>query len=334
MPALKLEQEALASNGRTNDHASTGANGTAKLTYDPHFTNQVIAATGPNAHARLAQIMPSLLRHLHDFAREVGLTVGEWTAAVDFVSSPGRSGHPPLTGNQLNEAGRMSNDRRNETQLVCDILGLESLVDEITSKMLQQASPEVLSATSSAILGPFYRHNAPILPNGSNIASDKTYEVFFDKSTHLSGRILDSSGRPIVGATVDVWHTAPNGMYEQQDPNQPDYNLRGRFQTDERGVYEMYCLRPGPYPIPDDGPSGTLLKMLDRHPWRPAHIHIIVQADGYRTLTTQLFDGEDPYLENDTVFAVKKDLIVEFHASEADPNAKWTLEYDFVLLKA
>jgi len=228
----------------------------------------------------------------------------------------------------------MSNHRRNETQLVCDVLGLETLVDEITSKLLQQASPDAMAATSSAILGPFYRHNAPILPNGSNIASPKTYESFFEQSTHFSGRILDSGGRPVVGAIVDVWHSAPNGMYEQQDPDQPDYNLRGRFKTDRKGAYEMYCLRPGPYPIPDDGPSGTLLKMLDRHPWRPAHIHIIIQAAGFRTLTTQLFDGDDKFLNNDSVFAVKKDLVAEFHVREGDPKAKWSLKYDFVLLEA
>lgn len=225
----------------------------------------------------------------------------------------------------------MSNDKRNETQLVCDILGLESLVDEISSKLLEKASPNLISSTSSAILGPFYRTDAPILPNGSSIVAPKTQEAFAQDLTHFSGQIFDSNGSPVSGAIIDIWHTAPNGMYEQQDPEQPDFNLRGRFCTDKSGRYSLYCLRPAPYPIPDDGPGGTLLKLLDRHPWRPAHIHVIITADGYRPLTTQLFDKDDKYLKNDTVFAVKEDLVVEFFPRSDDEQARWTLAYDFVL---
>ncbi|KAE9577109.1 Catechol 1,2-dioxygenase [Colletotrichum fructicola] len=291
-----------------------------KAVYDPDFTARVIAATGPNSNPRLAQIMPSLLRHLHDFAREVDLTVGEWMAGVQLI----------------NEAGQMSNDARNETQLVCDILGLESLVDEITSTQLQLQTTSSLAAnpTSSAILGPFYRHDAPILPNGSSIVSSLDSPDYQKASTHLYGRVLDQSGSPVPGAIVDLWHTAPNGMYEQQDADQPDMDLRGRFKTDEEGRYSLYCLRPVPYPVPDDGPGGKILKLLDRHPYRPAHIHFIVSADGHRPLTTQLFDSEDQFLENDTVFAVKKDLVVEYKPSESDPKAAWVLEYDFVLPSA
>jgi len=225
----------------------------------------------------------------------------------------------------------MSNDRRNETQLVCDILGLESLVDEISSKLLRKSSPDSIGTTSSAILGPFYRKDAPILPNGASIVAPETRDSFAKDLAHFSGRVVDDKGNPIPNAIVDVWHTAPNGMYEQQDPDQPDFNLRGRFRTDEAGKYSLYCLRPAPYPIPDDGPSGLLLKLLDRHPWRPAHIHVIVTADGYRPLTTQIFDKGDKYLTNDTVFAVKEDLVVEFVTRKDDQDAKWTLVYDFAL---
>ncbi|KAL0931766.1 catechol -dioxygenase 1 [Colletotrichum truncatum] len=298
-----------------NSSSSTG-----KALYDPDFTDRVIAATGPDANPRLAQIMPSLLRHLHDFAREVDLTVAEWMAGVQII----------------NEAGQMSNDSRNETQLVCDILGLESLVDEITSKQLQLKTTTSLehNPTSSAILGPFYRYNAPVLPNGSSIVSSLDFPEYQRASTHLSGRVLDQNGKPIAGAVVDIWHTAPNGMYEQQDADQPDMDLRGRFRTDAEGKYSLYCLRPVPYPVPGDGPGGKILKLLDRHPYRPAHLHFIVSADGYRPLTTQLFDSEDKYLENDSVFAVKKDLVVVYKPSESDPKAAWTLDYDFVLLTA
>lgn len=218
----------------------------------------------------------------------------------------------------------MSDDKRNETLLIVDILGLESLVDEITSSKTAR--------TPSAILGPFYRPHAPVLPPGSSIVSPNPEHAPF--LTYFSGRVLTASGSPIEGAMLDIWHTAPNGMYEQQDESQPDYNLRGRFKTDSEGRFSLYCLRPVAYPIPDDGPGGQLLKLLDRSPWRPAHIHIIIQAAGYEALTTQLFDAECEYLLNDSVFAVKRDLVVRFEAREGDPGARWTLEYDFVLSEA
>jgi len=221
----------------------------------------------------------------------------------------------------------MSTDSRNETQLICDILGLESLVDDLTATQLAASS----RATPSAVLGPFYRQGAPIMPNGSSIVAPSKRAEYAPDATFLSGRVLDSYGNPIVGAVVDVWHAAPNGMYEQQDPNQPDMNLRGRFQTDEQGLYSLYCLRPVPYPIPFDGPGGQLLQLLDRHPYRPAHIHFIVDAPGYRPLVTQIFDRQDKYLVDDSVFAVKDDLIVDYVARHNDLKAKWTLSYDFVL---
>ncbi|KAK4243767.1 Intradiol ring-cleavage dioxygenase [Corynascus novoguineensis] len=283
---------------------------------DATFTDRVIAATGPNADRRLVEVMPSLVRHLHAFAREVNLTVAEWTAAVDFI----------------NECGKMSDDRRNETQLLCDIVGLESLVDEITSKMLASSTSE----TPSAILGPFYRHDAPLLPNGSSIVRNLSpevpwYEQAVADSALITGRVLTSSGTPIQGAIVDVWHAAPNGLYEQQDESQPDMNFRGRFETDAEGCYTFYALRPVPYPIPNDGPAGRLLGLLDRHPYRPGHIHFVVSAPGFRALTTQLYDDRDEYISKDAVFAVKNELVVKFSPREGDPNARWSLKYDFVL---
>ncbi|KAK0630542.1 Intradiol ring-cleavage dioxygenase [Bombardia bombarda] len=287
--------------------------------YDPTFTDRVISATGPNAHTRLAQVMPSLVRHLHDFAREVDLTVAEWMAAVEFI----------------NACGRMSTDRRNETQLLCDILGLESLVDEITSKQLSTPGSQL---TPSAILGPFYRHDAPLLPANSSIVFNLTpsvpwYDQAIADSAHLTGRVFSSASpqKPIRNAIVDVWHTAPNGLYEQQDASQPDMNLRGRFATDADGRYALYCLRPVAYPIPDDGPAGQLLAMLDRRPQRPGHIHFIVSAPGHRTLTTQIFDARDEYIDKDSVFAVKDELVVRFVPRAGDERARWSLEYDFVL---
>jgi catechol 1,2-dioxygenase len=171
----------------------------------------------------------------------------------------------------MNEAGRMSDPKRNEGQLLCDVLGLESLVDEITYKLATSAADE---PTATAILGPFYRHDAPRLEMGSCIVHG--IEGGGDR-TWMHGSVTDfKTGNPIEGAVIDVWHTAPNGLYEQQDPEQPDMNLRGRFTTGKDGRYDFYCLRPVPYPIPFDGPAGKVLTALDRHPYRPAHIHFLV----------------------------------------------------------
>jgi catechol 1,2-dioxygenase len=172
---------------------------------------------------------------------------------------------------QINEAGRMSTDVRNESQLVCDVLGIESLVDEITFKLAAEAADQ---PTSTAILGPFWRKDAPHRKMGDTIILKEMSDGDY---TWMHGKVIDfRTGKPIEGACLDVWHTAPNGMYEQQDADQPDFNLRGRFTTGPDGTYNFYCLRPTSYPIPYDGPAGKLLQLLDRHPFRPAHIHFIV----------------------------------------------------------
>jgi catechol 1,2-dioxygenase len=206
----------------------------------------------------------------------------------------------------------------------------------------EHADEAIAEITSSAILGPFWRRDAPLLPNGSSIIKK---DVGGDTAI-VYGTVLSSSGKPIEGAEVDVWHTAPNGLYEQQDPDQPEYNLRGRFLTDKEGKYSFHCLRPTSYPIPYDGAAGKLLQLMDRHPYRPAHIHLIVKADGHRQLTTQIFDRRDKYVNDDSVFAVKDELVVDFvprkqqsnhpnghpngHAN-ATPNAMYELEYDITL---
>jgi catechol 1,2-dioxygenase len=178
----------------------------------------------------------------------------------------------------MNEAGRWSDNKRNEGQLLCDIFGLESLVDEITYKLASDAADE---PTATAILGPFWRADAPQLSMGDSIVQN-TEGIGEGDRTKMHGIVTDyRTGQPIEGAVLDVWHTAPNGLYEQQDPNQPEMNLRGRFTTGKDGKYEFYCLRPVPYPIPFDGPAGKILQALDRHPYRPAHIHFIVSTNSF-----------------------------------------------------
>lgn len=219
----------------------------------------------------------------------------------------------------------MSNDRRNETQLVCDVIGLESLVDEITHKLVSEAAT---APTATAVLGPFYRADAPKREMGTSIV----HNIPDGDHTYIYGVVKDyRTGEPIEGAVLDVWHAAPNGLYEQQDPNQVDFNLRGRFTTGQDGRYSFYCICPTSYPIPQDGPAGKLLELLDRHPMRPAHIHFLITAPKYRPLVTQVFDQRDKYLENDSVFAVKESLIANFVPRKNDPEAQFELAYDFQL---
>ncbi|KAK1254801.1 hypothetical protein MKX08_008796 [Trichoderma sp. CBMAI-0020] len=276
------------------------------------FTDHVVQAMGPETTPRMRTVMTALIQHVHDFAREVNLTTEEWLAGVAM----------------LNWAGQMSNDKRNEGQLVCDVIGLESLVDDITYR---EASKADKPPTSSAILGPFWRADAPIRENGTTITFNTPKDAMV---AYMHGQVTSAeTGKPLANATVDVWQASTNGLYEQQDDDQIDCNLRGKFVTDAEGRYSFYCLRPTPYPIPFDGPAGKLLKLMDRHEYRPAHIHLIVESEGHRSLTTQIFDKDSKYLEDDSVFAVKDGLTVEFKPRKGDSQAEWDLEYNVTLAK-
>ncbi|KFG85490.1 putative dioxygenase [Metarhizium anisopliae] len=276
------------------------------------FTQNVIDAMGPKTSPRLRQVMGALISHIHDFAREVQLTTDEWMAGVELI----------------NEAGRMSNDRRNEGQLLCDVIGMESLVDDIT---YTTAIHSANGLTASAILGPFWRHDTPHRENGTTITFDTPPD---GQVVYMHGKVTDvTTGKPLQNASVDVWQASTNGLYEQQDDDQKEHNLRGVFHTDAEGCYSFYCLRPTPYPVPMDGPAGKLLAMMDRQVFRPAHIHLMVQQEGYKSLTTQIFDQECKYLDKDSVFAVKDELKVEFVPRKGDPQAPLELEYNITLAK-
>jgi len=279
--------------------------------FDPHFTQHVIDAMGPKTSPRTKEVMTSLIRHMHDWAREVELTVDEWMEGVQLI----------------NWAGQMSDEKRNEGQLMCDIVGLESLVDEITYKKASEAADV---ATQSAILGPFFRHDHPVREKGASITFDTPEDA---EVVYMYGQVLDATTKkPLAGATIDVWEASTNGLYEQQDDKQQDCNLRGKFVTEKDGSYAFYCIRPTPYPIPYDGPAGKLLQLLDRHPYRPAHIHLIVLSEGYKPITTQIFDKDSKYLDDDSVFAVKDSLVVEFVPREGDSKAKKELKYDILVV--
>jgi catechol 1,2-dioxygenase len=223
---------------------------------------------------------------------------------------------------QINRAGKMSDEKRNEGLLLSDVLGMEPVIDDIAFVLANDA------ATVPTVLGPFYREGAPLRKMGDTIV----FGMENGDNTWMYGTVTDSStGKPIENAELDVWETAPNGMYEQQDPDQIDFNLHGRFATGPDGTYNFYCLRPTTYAIPDDGPAGDLLKLLERHPMRPAHIHFIVSAPGYKPIVTELFDRRDEHVYDDAVFAVKNSLIVDFVPREGDPKAKFEVSYNFKL---
>ena len=265
---------------------------------------------------RLRQIMLELINHLHAFVKEVQLTEAEWFQAIEI----------------LTEAGKMCSDKRQEFILFSDTLGVSMVVDLIGHR-------KPAGATESTVFGPFHRLGAPEMPAGGNIAHRDTAGV----PALVAGRVLDLDGKPIAGAELDVWQAQTNGLYDSQDQNPDNLHMRGKFRTDGGGRYLVRTVVPVNYPIPSDGPVGAMLKAAGRHPWRPAHIHFVVTAAGYDSVTTHIFDRRDPYLDSDAVFAVKDSLICDFTKHDT-PTADaqklgiagpvYTAEFDFVLKPA
>ncbi len=253
---------------------------------------------------RLRQVMTSFVRHLHAFVREIEPTDAEWLAAIRFLTA----------------TGDMCDDKRQEFILLSDTLGVSTLVELINNRKRP-------GMTETSVLGPFWVEGAPHLLMGSSIVKDGTVA---DLRVH--GRVHDADGRPIAGAVLDVWQTAPNGMYDVQDPSQPEMNLRGKFTTGADGAFDFRTILPTPYPIPHDGPVGALLTATGRHPWRPAHLHFIISAPGYRPLTTALYFEGDPYVDSDAVFGVKSELVVR--PRRRDDAEGLEVRYDFGLEQA
>ena len=231
---------------------------------------------------RMRVILERLAHHLHAFTRDVELTHEEWRYAIGF----------------LTKCGEITIPERNEFILLSDVLGLSSLVDMIHSP------PE---ATASSVLGPFHILGAPDLPVGGDLKQDNDGDTVI-----VQGKVLSPDGKPVPGAALEIWQTAANGLYSNQDSAQPDYNLRARQVVGDDGRYAFTTVRPAPYTVPDDGPVGDLLRATGRHPWRPSHLHFIIEAEGFRTLVTELFPDDDPYLDEDAVFGVRQDLTMHY----------------------
>jgi hydroxyquinol 1,2-dioxygenase len=240
---------------------------------------------------RLREIMQALVRHLHGFIGEVNLTPAEWSAAVEILT---RTGH-------------MSDAHRQEFILWSDTLGASMLVDALDH-------PLPPAATESTVRGPFYLAGAPLREYGADIAAEQGAGT----PALVRGHVRNTDGEPIDGAELDVWQNGADQLYTVQRPEAPEDHLRGRFRTRADGSYAFIGVRPTPYRVPHDGPVGRMLELTGRHPWRPAHIHMIVRADGYRPVTTHIFDGSSEYLGSDAVFAVKPSLVREFITHPAD----------------
>ncbi|TVY83892.1 Catechol 1,2-dioxygenase [Lachnellula suecica] len=296
-------------------NGTNGTNGPKDKTskFDPNFTANVINLMASETKPRHREILSSLISHLHDFIREVELTQDEWIIGVNYV----------------NAIGQAYKTNRNEAWRVCDILGVESLVDEINHKIV---TDEGITPTSTAILGPFWSPDTPFRELGASVVQDMPKDGQF---THLHGVIKDAeTGKGIHNAVFDMWQASTNGKYDTFDPeNQTRHNLRGKFRTDSEGRYDFYCLKPTEYAIDTSGPSADLLKIMGRHPNRPAHIHMMVSHDDYVGVTAQLYPNDDQWLATDVACAVKDDLLLDFKPAVNDPKgATLDVEYNVRLL--
>jgi catechol 1,2-dioxygenase len=272
----------------------------------------VNARIGPDVDPRTRQIAEAVVRHLHAAVKEIEPTHEEWLAAVRF----------------LTDTGHMCTDWRQEFILLSDVLGVSMLVDAINHRRPGQA-------TENTILGPFFVEGVQTLPSGADICLDRKGEPLV-----VRARVSDLDGKPVAGATVDVWQTNDDGFYDvQQKGTQPQGNLRGKFVSDAEGRFWFRTVKPRFYPIPDDGPVGKLLAKLGRHPNRAAHIHFIVKAPGFETVITHIFSPDCQYLDQDTVFGVKESLVGKFDRVDDAERARalrtanpfWLVEQTFVL---
>lgn len=263
-----------------------------------NLTDAVLARLQHCDDPRLKAVMTSVIQHLHAIVREVEPTPAEWMAAIQFLTQTGQTCTP----------------ERQEFILLSDTLGVSMLMDAINNR-------KPAGATESSVLGPFYVEGAPEKHTGADLAPGEGPGVV------VSGVVRDTAGQPLADAVLDIWQTAPNGLYHVQDATADDYHLCGKVRTAPDGRYHFRTLKPVSYAIPTDGPVGQLLEKLGRHPYRPAHLHFIVSAPGFKPVVTQLFTEGDEYLESDAVFGVKNSLVVTY---EKDGD-EWKVGYDFVL---
>lgn len=282
----------------------------AAASADPALTQRVLDSFDGAVSPRCRQVLASLVTHLHAFASDIALTEEEWAYAIEFVT----------------RLGQISDDKRQETILLSDVLGLSMLTIGINHPL---APP----AMESTVFGPFFVEDSPAFVNGDDISGGAG-----GQPCYYSGTVTGLDGCPVADALLEIWHSDEDGNYDVQYPGIDSAQGRGHLSTDAQGRYWFSSVLPEPYPIPQDGPVGDLLTAARRSPMRPAHVHFMIAAPGFATLVTHVFRDGDPYLGNDAVFGEKASLVRAFDAHEwaTAPDGRrlerfFTMSYDFVL---
>jgi hydroxyquinol 1,2-dioxygenase len=264
------------------------------------LSEEVAARFAATPDARLREIMGSLVRHLHAFAREVRLSEAEWFAGIEF----------------LTRVGHMTDAQRQEFILLSDTLGLSMLTVALNAD-------KPAGCTEATVFGPFHVAGAPRYELGADVANGAA-----GVPCEVRGTVRSLEGRALPGATLEVWQADAQGKYDVQRPDLGRHQARGVLQAGPRGEYHFRSVLPVAYPIPDDGPVGDMLRATGRHPWRPAHLHFMIEAPGHERLITHVFRRDDPYLDSDAVFGVRPSLIADW---VRQPDGSYLVEYDFVL---
>lgn len=279
-----------------------------RLLFSQRTSSDIVAERLSKNGSRLGRVLASVVRHMHEAVREARPTPADWRATMNF----------------LTEVGHASDDRRQEWILLSDLLGLTALVEDINA-------PRPKGATPNTPRGPFYRASAPRYPNGASISLDGIGEPL-----EVTGRVRDLDGHPVTNAIVETWQANADGQYENQAPDrQPDFNLRGTFATDGDGRFHYRTVKPAGYAAPDDGPVGHMLQTLGYPLRRPAHLQFIVRAPGFDTITTHVYDRNDPQVFEDAMLAVRDELLADFREGKARNGKRaWSLDYTFVMARS
>jgi catechol 1,2-dioxygenase len=276
-----------------------------------NVTDAVVDAFQNTKDERTREIITSLVKHLHAFARDVHLTEQEFEKAIGIVAA----------------LGQKTDAKHNEVVLMAGSLGFSTLICLLNNGNNGQTE------TTANLLGPFWRMNSPRTESGGSIVRSPTP----GPAMFVNCRVKDTKGNPVSGAEVDIWHSSPEGFYEQQDPKQADMNLRGKFMTDKDGHFAFRSVKPAGYPIPIDGPVGDLVRATGRHNYRPAHLHFLIFKEGFKTLISQIYVNDDPRLETDVQFGVTRALVGNYvrhtePAPAADVKGEWySLDQTFVM---
>jgi catechol 1,2-dioxygenase len=278
------------------------------------LTRAVLAEVERTPNPRLRRILASAVEHLHGFVRDTELTEAEFRQICGVIA----------------KAGQLTTASHNEVVLAAGSLGVSALV------CLLNNGEGGTRETTANLMGPFWRKGSPVTPNGGSIVRSATPGV----PVFVTAWVHDESGQPVADAEVDIWQASGEGYYENQDPQQADMNLRGKFRTDANGCIEFRTVKPSGYPIPVTGPVGDLIRAQGRHNMRPAHIHFLIHKPGYKTQFSQLYSSDDPHLETDVQFGVTKALVGHYvlHVGAPGPapdvQDRWySLEHSFVITR-